>query len=93
MTLTVALPAGLDFVSARSDRGTATFADGAVTADIGMLLPDQSAVVTIRAIPRAAGVDRQHRLGSADQADPAAQDNAGERPPSTSSRRSRPTSP
>ena len=64
--LAVTLPPDFAFVAAQSPRGPATFADGVVNAPIGGLLPDQAVTVTVRAVPRSAGVAAITAAASAD---------------------------
>ena len=75
VTLTDALPAGLDFIAVESSQGSATFGAGTVTATLGSLLPDQSATVTIRARPTTAGTLSDDLQVTADEADPMAANN------------------
>lgn len=55
MVMTDVLPAGLNFVSATPSQGTCTFGGGTVTCNLGNLLGQQTATITITVAPTTAG--------------------------------------
>ncbi|QDV32285.1 DUF11 domain-containing protein [Tautonia plasticadhaerens] len=76
VTVSVPLPEGFDFVAATPTRGSASFADGVVTASIGELGAGQSASVNIRVVPRAVGVVAASASVASDLEDPDAGNDA-----------------
>ncbi len=55
MVVTDVLPAGLNFVSATPSQGTCTFAAGTITCNLGNVLGQQTATITITVAPTTAG--------------------------------------
>ncbi len=75
VTLIDPLPAGLEFVSARSSQGSVSFANGTVTAALGSLTPFANATVVIVVRPTLAGAVSNTARVEANEPDPNALNN------------------
>jgi uncharacterized repeat protein (TIGR01451 family) len=76
VTLTDPLPAGVTFVSANSPLGPCGFASGTMTCTIGNLTANASAMVTLVVTPTIAGAVSNTATVDANEADPAAPNDA-----------------
>ena len=75
VTITQVIPAGFDFRTVMTGEGSATFANGLVTANIGTLLPGATTYLNIIGYPTNAGTLAATANVSADQLDPTVADN------------------